>query len=406
MRITVCTVDGHGAFNGINAWLQRFVPALAARGHTVEVLAFPWSEPEHCPTLSLLRRAGIPVTAAYPQRYSEHAVRTCIRHSKRFRPDMFIANLCVPALQAAPALARMNIRTISVLHNDDAEYRAKAAFPTDATVAISSGLLELIPPGSPRLVRSISYGVEPFSRVATPPATSQPFRIVYHGRIVQVQKRILELASALVLACRRNPLLEADIYGSGPDEDPLRQYLATDSADGRVRFLGPASPERIRDLLPDYHAAVLVSDYEGLGLAILEAMAAGVVPVCRRTRCGLPDFITSGQNGFFVEDRGEEFISALQRLATDHWLWRRLSGEAVRTAITQFSPETCLQRWEQLFVDLNARPSVFANTASSVTQTLAPPHPDLAAEDVRYPGLVRAWWRWFRFGADHARRPW
>lgn len=406
MRVTVCTVDGHGAFNGINAWLQRFVPALAERGHIVAVLAFPWSEPKNCPTLSKLRKSGIQVSAVYPRRYTEQAVRSCVIHAKKFRPDMFIANLCVPALHAAPIVARLGARTISVLHNDDAEYRAKAGFPTDATVAISRGLLSFPPPDSPRLVRSIPYGVEPSDRVATAPVAGRPFRIVYHGRIAQVQKRILELASALVLACKRNASLEADIYGSGPDEESLRQRLANESAGGRVRFLGPVAPEHIRKLLPDYHAAVLVSDFEGLGLAILEAMAAGLVPVCRRTSSGLPDIISSGRNGLFVEDGGEEFISALQRLATDSMLWRSLSAEAIRTASTQFSPKTCLDSWEQLFTDLHARPSVFPTDSRRSGLTLAPVHPDLVSEDVRHPGMVRATWRWFRFGVGQARRPW
>ncbi len=401
----VCTIDGHGAFNGINAWLQRFLPALAKRGHTVEVLAFPWSPPKDCPTLSRLSESGVKVTSVYPQRYTEQAMRACVAHVKTFRPDMFIANLCVPALQAAPALARLGVRTISVLHNDDAEYRAKAAFPTDATVTISRGLLALLPPGSTRLVRAIPYGVEPSSRIATAPVAGGAFRIVYHGRIAQVQKRIIDLAAALVLACKRNPSLEADLYGSGPDEESLRQQLANDSAGGRVRFLGPASPAHIRERLPDYHAAVLVSDYEGLGLAILEAMAAGLVPVCRRTRSGLPDLITSGRNGLFVEDHGEAFISALQRLATDTLLWRTLSEDAFRTASTQFSPATCLDGWDQLFADLSARPSAFAES-DQAGSTLAPVHPDLSSEDVRYPGTIRAVWRWFRFGAAQARRPW
>jgi len=403
MRLLFCTTDGEGAFNGINAWLLNFLPALAAAGHLPSTLIFSWSPAKTCHTYPRLRDLGIPCRVIYPMHYTEAAVRCCVREATRAKPDIFVANHVLPALLALPSLAARGIPGISVLHNDDAEYQAKAAFPSDATIGISSGLTRLIP-NDGRLKARIPYGVPPSTARATPPTPTRPLRLVYHGRIATHQKRILETAAALVRICRALPETEADLYGSGPDEDALRNALARDDASGRVRYLGPRSAEQLRELLPTYHVAVLLSDFEGLGLSVLEAMSAGLVPVCFRTESGLPDILIHESNGLFVTDRTTHFDAAITRLSTDPALWSHLSQGALATAHNEFSPSACIHAWEHVFRTLTTRPP--RPRPRSFRNSLPPPAPALAPEDHRYPGFPRALWRWLRFGPTHARLPW
>ena len=49
----------------------------------------------------------------------------------------------------------------------------------------------------------------------------------------------------------------------------------------------------------------------GLPIALIEAMACGVVPICLQTRSG---FVEHGVTGLLVRDRGKDFIAAVQRL--------------------------------------------------------------------------------------------
>lgn len=401
LRLLFCTTDGAGAFNGINAWLLDFLPALAAAGHEVSVLVFAWSPAEDCHTYPRLRERGIAARVVFPRLYTEAAVRRCLREVARGRPDVFIASHVLPALLALPELRAHGVPGVSILHNDDAEYRAKAGFPADATVAVSRRLLGLVP-GDGRLARFIPYGVPPAIRAARPPAAGGPFRLVYHGRIACAQKRIVETAAALARVCRADPRLHADLYGSGPDEAALREQLARDDAAGRVRFLGPRDSARLRELLPDYHASVLLSDFEGLPVSVLEAMSAGLVPVCLRIESGLPELIRPGVNGCLVRDREEDFSAAVAGLASDAALWERLSEGARDTVRERFSIQACAGAWEDLFSDLRARPP----RVDTPVRALPPPHPELLAEDTRHPGLPRAAWRWLRFGPRLAPRPW
>ncbi len=399
MRPLFCTTDGAGAFNGINAWLLEFLPALNRAGLKPQALVFSWSPEKACFTAPRLAAAGIPTRVVFPMLYHQAAVRRCQREIVRHRADIFVANHVFPALHAMPAARRRGVPGISMLNNDDEEYRAKAVYPADATVAVSKRLLELIPDDN-RLARCIPYGVPLSARLARPVQPGEAFRLVYHGRIAKLQKRILETTAALVRLCSTHQNLRADLYGSGPDEAELRELLSTDDAQGRVRYLGPRDSLEIRRLLPDYHASVLLSDFEGMPVSVLESMSAGLVPICLRTQSGLPELIQPGANGLLVEDRAENLDQAVLHLARDPDRWTALSREAHETVRRSYSTDVCARAWIELLNELTQRPPR--------TDSAPPPrlHPALSAEYRPYPGALRAVWRWLRFGQSAAPRPW
>ena len=104
---------------------------------------------------------------------TEAAVRRCLDELRRTRAEVFVPNMVTPALLAVPQARALGVPAVSVLHNDDDEYRAKASLPADATVCISRGLARLVPADG-RLVRSISYGLPAGGRRARPPAPGAP----------------------------------------------------------------------------------------------------------------------------------------------------------------------------------------------------------------------------------------
>jgi glycosyltransferase involved in cell wall biosynthesis len=173
-----------------------------------------------------------------------------------------------------------------------------------------------------------------------------------------------------------------------------------------VRFQGSRDAAALRDLLPTYHASVLLSDFEGLPVAVLESMAAGLVPVCLRVESGLPELIRHGESGLFVADREADFEAALTTLASDPERWSRLSQAARAKMEEGFSTPAVARAWAELFGQLVSSPARSTAPGPAARAVLPPPHPELLVEDVRHPGTVRAIWRWLRFGPSIARRPW
>lgn len=71
----------------------------------------------------------------------------------------------------------------------------------------------------------------------------------------------------------------------------------------RIVYLGERSD--VRDLLAESDAFCLPSIWEGMPVTLLEALAAGCIPICSPVG-GIPEVITNGVNGFLSTDSSEE----------------------------------------------------------------------------------------------------
>ena len=93
---------------------------------------------------------------------------------------------------------------------------------------------------------------------------------------------------------------------------------------------------------------LMTSLWEGLPLAPLEAMAAGV-PVVAPGVSGIPEIVDSGRNGFLCEHSAEAYASALRRLEAEPGLVEGFISQGRTTIQEKFSWETCLSRHVELY---------------------------------------------------------
>jgi glycosyltransferase involved in cell wall biosynthesis len=131
--------------------------------------------------------------------------------------------------------------------------------------------------GFPReIVQTIPYGV-PYLDLPRPPgAEPKTLRLLYLGRIIEEQKRVSRLVE-LVHALDKDAVpFRLTIAGEGPARAELQIRLGSHS---QVRFTGQVAHEHVPQLLVNHDFLVLLSDYEGMPLGILEAAGYGVVPV-------------------------------------------------------------------------------------------------------------------------------
>jgi len=176
--------------------------------------------------------------------------------------------------------------------------------------------------------------------------TDEPLRIGYLGRVVQGHKRVLDLLPLAKELERRGISFELHLLGDGPERVALESGFEKSNVTRQVKFWGWLTPEAVRQRLRELDALVLLSDSEGLPLALLESMGHGVVPVVTNLEGGLREVVKNGENGFLVEvgDIGA-FVDRFALLARDR---ERLS--LMRQAAWETSQDYSVERMVQWYV--------------------------------------------------------
>lgn len=161
--------------------------------------------------------------------------------------------------------------------------------------------------------------------IADHPARAQPDRQPPRAVMVARFQEPKDHATLLRAVARLPQPLELDLVGDGPRLPAIRR-LAAELGLGQVRFLGER--DDVPTLLARAQIAVLASRKEGLPLAILEAMRAGLPVVASRVG-GVPELIEHGVSGSLVPPSDPEPLAhALARLIEAPALRARLGAGA------------------------------------------------------------------------------
>jgi glycosyltransferase involved in cell wall biosynthesis len=182
-----------------------------------------------------------------------------------------------------------------------------------------------------------------------------PLRLFHIGRLVRT-KGLYESVQALAQARELGVAAHLTIAGDGPELKPLRELVQQLALGKEVFFAGAAFGERKAKLLrkadvlllPTYHS-------EGLPYALLEGMAAGLVPVVTRT-AAIPDVVTQDEHGLFVPPRDPEAIAqAIAALAADRDRLARMSAACRERVAAHYSLERLADDFSALYRKLEGR---------------------------------------------------
>ncbi len=158
------------------------------------------------------------------------------------------------------------------------------------------------------------------------------------------------LLEALRLLAEELPELRLVIAGEGRLGEALRRQAADLGLKGRVRFLGWRRDVPL--VLRALDLYVQPSLWEGLSLALLQAMGTGLPVVATRVG-GFEQVITSGVNGVLVPPRDAPALAAAVReLYYAPEARTRLAEAARRTVAEGYSQEAMLRRLENLYLEV------------------------------------------------------
>jgi glycosyltransferase involved in cell wall biosynthesis len=197
----------------------------------------------------------------------------------------------------------------------------------------------------------VPNGIDPaqFERLPSDRAFRQKHRlrddrvILFLGRL-HARKGVLALAQAFLQV----NLPGTRLVFAGPDEGMRGALLALQ--DERIVLTGYLNAAERLEALAAADVFVLPATGEGLSMAALEALAAGL-PVILSPGCNLPE-VAAAEAGLIVLPQPAALAAALQGLWFDADLRRRMSARARHLAQTAFTWDSVAQRLEAAYQKL------------------------------------------------------
>jgi glycosyltransferase involved in cell wall biosynthesis len=151
---------------------------------------------------------------------------------------------------------------------------------------------------------------------------------------------------------KKFPQAKLVIAGNGTERAFLEGLRSQLGLSDKVVFLGRKTPGEIRTFLREISLFVLASNWEGFGLAAVEAMASGIPVVATRVG-GLLEIVEEGKTGFLVPP--DEPLALAHRIICllKNRDLRVEMGRAGRKRVeTLFSLDTMMVKLETMYRDL------------------------------------------------------
>jgi len=211
-------------------------------------------------------------------------------------------------------------------------------------LGIAAGKIHVIPQGiGSGDVGTWGRGDSSSPLVPSPPVPS-PYSILYVGSIFN-RRHVTDLIRAFAPIARSRADVSLDIVGdnrSYPHED-IAGTIAQEGLQRQVRCHEYVSEAELRDLYARARAFAFLSEYEGLGMTPLEALAAGVPPVlldtavaresCREAAVFVPPndlrAVTRGLESLLFDDAVRSRVLDAAPAALANYSWPRAARETL-----------------------------------------------------------------------------
>jgi glycosyltransferase involved in cell wall biosynthesis len=285
MRVGIDARELAGQVTGVGRYLDGLLTAWASSGAASRhhlVLYAPSALPQQYSTFDIRILPGTSGTW-----WQQTALAAAIR---RDAPDAFFApQYTAPLMITAP--------TVVVLHDVSFAahpewFRVREGLRLRTLARLSAAAAREIITVSefsrreivehlrvePRRVHVIPQGIP--HRATAPAVLPSSPRLLYVGSIFN-RRHVLDLIRAFAEVARAHADASLDLVGdnrSYPYED-ITAAIAREQLGERIRWHRYASDAQLADLYRHARAFAFFSEYEGLGMTPLEALAAGVPPV-------------------------------------------------------------------------------------------------------------------------------
>jgi glycosyltransferase involved in cell wall biosynthesis len=275
---------------------------------------------------------------------------------------------------AARMVAPRKVRVVHTEHNMWGRYRRATYWANaltyrrnDAVIAVSEAVADSVPrahlptalrAGGPTVVIHGTDLEDARRSRLTPSQGRAALGLAPEGPVVgtvgnlTTKKDHRVLVQAFAALRRHIPDAQLCVIGSGPLEAQLRDWVRQARVEDATVLAG--SRDDAPDLLPAFDVFALSSRFEGLSIALVEALAAGVPSVATRVG-GVPEVLTGSGAGLMVPAGDVPALAAaLESVLTDDVLHKQMAEAALDRA-EDFDVRVAVRKIEALYDEVLQR---------------------------------------------------
>ena len=342
---------------GAEMMVLHLARELDRAGHPVRVVSLHGDETD---VAGLMRRAGIDVVAL--NKAGGPDPRTVLRLRAQMRDfSPAVVHTHLPVLEYVLPAARLYGRRVGIIHTVHNLARAETRHRVLRAVnrrAFSHGVVPValneevrssicreyaLPPSAVPVVGN-GIDLDAFRGPQRRGPHGAGARLLCVARLAPAKNHALLLQTVARLR-ESGRDVSLTLVGDGPLRGRLEELARELGISERVRFAGRRTdtPAFYRDC----DLFVLLSDYEGMPMSIIEAMASGL-PVVATRAGGVAELVDDGVNGALVEADAAAAAGAIAAICDDPALYARLSAGAVRTS-SHHSAEAMMEKYVDLY---------------------------------------------------------
>ncbi|MFO8083662.1 MAG: glycosyltransferase family 4 protein [Desulfobacterales bacterium] len=205
--------------------------------------------------------------------------------------------------------------------------------------------------GIPKEKMFISFAVNAIDfNLFKPDQSSKKYDLIYCGRLDQ-NKQINLLLDAFFEINKQNSALKLILVGDGPEKKNLEMKVKTLNINEDVTFAGKQDYKYIPSFLNKSRIFVMASAFEGLPVAMLEALSCGL-PVIVPDIGDISDIAKHGYNAWIIKENNlREYQEAIEAILNNSSFYQKLQTGALETRekfIKTFTVSNAQDTWKDI----------------------------------------------------------
>ena len=203
--------------------------------------------------------------------------------------------------------------------------------------------------GSPELVETIHNGV-PDIRMPTTKESNAVIKLIMVARFEDPKDQLFLIQSLLKLPKHLN--WQIDFLGDGPNLQKCKDLVENNNLESKIIFHGQSF--KVKEFLNQADVFVLISNYEGFPLTILEAMSTSL-PIIASDVGGINESVTS-INGYLIPKGNLEILThSIIELIINRDLRQQMGENSRRLYEEQFSFNIMLKKTLDIYHNVLAK---------------------------------------------------